>query len=64
MGVPNNSVDKESVAAIAEYTNHVNLYFFSGAELSSNLLQGTGKKCAKLRFRVLLKSMKKNSQSY
>ena len=44
------SVDKESVATIAEYTNHVNLYFFSGARLSSNLLQGTGKEMRHIKF--------------
>jgi hypothetical protein len=43
MGVLNYSLNKRSIAPIAEYTNHVNLYFVSGAKLSSKLLQGTGK---------------------
>jgi hypothetical protein len=43
MGVPNHSVNKGNVAAIAEYNTHVNLYFFSGAKLSSQLLEGSGK---------------------
>jgi hypothetical protein len=43
MGIPNYSINKESIAAIADYTNHLSLNFFSGAKLSSKLLQGTGK---------------------
>lgn len=31
------------VASIAEYTDHVNLYLMQGAQLSSRLLEGTGK---------------------
>lgn len=43
MGIPNYSVDGKNIAAIADYGKHVNLYFFQGAQLSSDLLQGTGK---------------------
>ena len=43
MGIPNYSIKKEIIVAIAENTNHVNLYFFSGAALSSKLLEGIGK---------------------
>jgi hypothetical protein len=43
MGIPNYSVKGENIAAIAEYTKHVNLYLYSGAKLSSKLLEGTGK---------------------
>ena len=31
------------VAAIGDYTDHVNLYFVQGVKLSSNLLEGSGK---------------------
>jgi hypothetical protein len=31
------------VASIANYSGHVNLYLMQGAELSSDLLEGTGK---------------------
>ena len=43
MGIPTYSINGISVAAIADYTHHINLYFFSGAKLSSTLLEGTGK---------------------
>lgn len=42
-GIPNYSINGQSVAAIAEYSKHVNLYFFCGAKLASNLLEGNGK---------------------
>ena len=42
-GVPYYSVNKIGVISLAEYTNHVNLYFMSGAKLSSKLLEGAGK---------------------
>ena len=31
------------VALIGDYKKHINLYFFQGARLSSDLLEGTGK---------------------
>jgi hypothetical protein len=37
------SINKENVAGISEYSHQVNLYFFSGAKLSSKLLEGSGK---------------------
>jgi hypothetical protein len=44
MGIPTYSINGISIAAIADYTHHINLYFFSGAKLSSTLLEGTGKR--------------------
>jgi hypothetical protein len=41
--MPNYSIDGENIAGIGEHSKHVNLYFFSGAKLSSKLLEGTGK---------------------
>ena len=43
MGMPCYTIGKSMVASIADYRNHVNLYFFQGAGLSSVLLEGTGK---------------------
>ncbi len=43
MGVPTYSVNGKGIASIADYSRHINLYFFQGAKLSSKLLQGTGK---------------------
>jgi uncharacterized protein YdhG (YjbR/CyaY superfamily) len=43
MGMPCYTMGKRMVASIADYSNHVNLYFFRGARFSSELLQGTGK---------------------
>lgn len=42
-GVPYYSLDGVGVASIADYSGHVNLYLMQGAELSSDLLEGTGK---------------------
>ena len=42
-GMPYYSINGEGVVSIAEYAKHVNLYFFSGARLSSKLLEGTGR---------------------
>ena len=42
-GVPYYSLDGVGVASIADYSGHVNLYLMQGAELSSHLLEGTGK---------------------
>jgi hypothetical protein len=49
MGVPNYSIDGKGVACIVDYSRHVNLYFFQGAKLSSEILQGTGKGMRHLR---------------
>lgn len=43
MGMPCYSVNKKMIALIADYSKHVNLYFPSGAKLSSELLEGSGK---------------------
>lgn len=43
VSVPTFSVNGNYFAMIRDYSNHVNLYFFSGAKLSSKLLEGTGK---------------------
>lgn len=43
MNVPNYTMDGVGIVSIADYSHHINLYFFSGAKLQSNLLQGTGK---------------------
>jgi len=42
-GVPYYSLHGVGVASIADYSGHVNLYLMQGAELSSDLLEGTGK---------------------
>ena len=42
-GMPCYTIEKSMVASIVDYRNHVNLYFFQGAGLSSVLLEGTGK---------------------
>src|ERR1041385_7328878 len=42
-GVPYYSLNEVGVASIAEYSQHVNLYFMQGAKLSSDLLEGTGR---------------------
>ena len=42
-GIPYYSLDGVGVASIADYSGHVNLYLMQGAELSSELLEGTGK---------------------
>jgi hypothetical protein len=42
-GVPFYSLDGVGVVAIADYSEHVNLAILQGAELSSTLLEGTGK---------------------
>src|SRR6267143_6147976 len=42
-GVPFYTLNGVGVASIAEYTEHVNLYLLQGANLSSDLLDGTGK---------------------
>ena len=42
MGIPCFSIGKKMVASIADYTEHINLYFPEGAKLSSPLLEGTG----------------------
>ena len=42
-GIPYYSLDGVGVASIAEYSQHVNLYFLQGAKLSSDLLEGTGR---------------------
>lgn len=42
-GVPYYTLDGVGVASIADYANHVNLYLMQGAQLSSDLLEGTGK---------------------
>jgi hypothetical protein len=42
-GVPYYALDGVGVASIADYSKHVNLYLMQGAQLSSNLLKGTGK---------------------
>src|ERR1700733_9716973 len=43
MGAPCYTVNGQMVALIGDYKKHVNLYFFQGAKLSSDLLEGTGK---------------------
>jgi hypothetical protein len=43
MGVPTFFIDGKGFASIADYSKHLNLYFFQGARLSSKLLEGTGK---------------------
>jgi hypothetical protein len=42
-GIPYYSLNGVGVASIAEYSQHVNLYFLQGAKLSSDLLEGTGR---------------------
>ena len=42
-GVPYYSIDGRGIISMAEYTKNVNLYFLSGAELDSKLVEGTGK---------------------
>ena len=42
-GVPFYSLDGVGVAALADYSEHLNLALMHGAELSSDLLKGTGK---------------------
>jgi hypothetical protein len=42
-GVPYYSLDGVGVASIADYSGHVNLYLMQGANISSDLLEGTGK---------------------
>ncbi len=43
MGSPCYSVNGQMVALIGDYKKHINLYFFQGARLSSERLEGTGK---------------------
>jgi hypothetical protein len=43
MGIPCYRFEKTMVAAIGDYSKHVNLYFMQGAKLSSNRLEGSGK---------------------
>jgi hypothetical protein len=43
MGAPCYSINGQMVALIGDYKKHINLYFFEGARLSSDLLEGTGK---------------------
>ncbi len=42
-GHPNYSINGKNIASMSEQSKYVNLYFFSGAKLSSKLLEGTGK---------------------
>jgi hypothetical protein len=42
-GVPFYSLNGVGVAAMADYSEHVNLALMQGAKLSSDLLEGTGK---------------------
>src|SRR6267143_812754 len=42
-GVPFYSLNGVGVAAIADYSRHVNLSLLKGAEVSSDMLEGTGK---------------------
>ena len=42
-GIPRYSIAGEKIVAIREYKKHVNLYFFSGAKVSSKLLEGSGR---------------------
>lgn len=41
--VPYYTYEGVGVASIAEYSHHVNLYLMHGAQLSSSLLEGTGR---------------------
>jgi hypothetical protein len=41
--VPFYTLNGVPVASIAEYSKHVNLYLMQGAQISSSLLEGTGK---------------------
>jgi len=43
MGAPCYSINGQMVSLIGDYKRHINLYFFQGARLSSDLLEGTGK---------------------
>ena len=43
MGVPCYLINGKMIATIADYSKHVNLYFFKGTKLSSKILEGTGK---------------------
>ncbi len=43
MGIPCYSIGNKMITSIGDYKNHVNLYFFQGAKLSSKLLEGSGK---------------------
>ena len=43
MGIPNYAINGSGISSIADYSNHINLYFLFGAKLKSKLLQGTGK---------------------
>jgi hypothetical protein len=52
MGIPTFSLDGVNVAAIADYNHHINLYFFSGAKLTSKLLEGTGRSMRHIRIRT------------
>jgi hypothetical protein len=42
-GVPYYTYEGGGVASIVGYSDHVNLYLMQGAQLSSKLLEGTGK---------------------
>lgn len=43
MGAPCYTIAGKMFASIADYSRHVNLYFFHGAKLSSKRLEGSGK---------------------
>ena len=51
--VPYYSLNGVGVASIAEYSEHVNLYLMQGAQLSSDLLEGTGKGMRHITVRTL-----------
>ena len=50
--VPFYSLNGVGVAAIADYSGHLNLAFLQGAKLSSDLLEGTGKGMRHITVRV------------
>jgi hypothetical protein len=52
-GVPYYSLDGVGVGSIADYGGHVNLYLMQGAQLSSDLLEGTGKGMRHITVRTL-----------
>ncbi|HKT22688.1 MAG TPA: DUF1801 domain-containing protein [Nitrososphaerales archaeon] len=52
-GVPYWAVNKVGVVSIAEYSQHINLYFLKGASLSSPLLEGTGTSMRHITVRTL-----------
>jgi len=43
MGMPCYAMKNKMFASIGDYTKHLNLYFFQGSKLESQLLEGSGK---------------------